>query len=80
MYLSQFGWLDPATKKIGSQSLIDIRKSIQDFQSFAGLNATGDLDEETVETMSLPRCGVRDKIGHDARRRKRYALQGIVAY
>lgn len=76
MYLSQFGWLDPTTKKIGSQSLIDIRKSIQDFQSFAGLNTTGELDQETVEMMSLPRCGVRDKIGHDARRRKRYALQG----
>lgn len=53
------------------------RKSIQDFQSFAGLNVTGEMNEETVETMSLPRCGVRDKIGHDARRRKRYALQGI---
>ncbi|CAL8075131.1 unnamed protein product [Orchesella dallaii] len=76
MYLSNFGWLDPSSKKIGSQSLIDIRKSIQDFQAFAGLNITGELDDETVETMSLPRCGVRDKIGHDARRRKRYALQG----
>jgi matrix metalloproteinase-14 (membrane-inserted) len=79
MYLSQFGWLDPSTKKMGTpgtEALIDLRKSISDFQSFAGLNVTGELDPETVELMGMPRCGVRDKVGHDARRRKRYALQG----
>lgn len=48
-----------------------------EFQSFAGLNATGDLDEETMELMQAPRCGVKDKVGFGSdTRSKRYALQG----
>ncbi|XP_017483196.1 PREDICTED: matrix metalloproteinase-14-like [Rhagoletis zephyria] len=52
--------------------------ALMDFQRFAGLNETGTLDEETVSMMGAPRCGNKDKIGHgeEARRRKRYALQG----
>ncbi|CAG7816605.1 unnamed protein product [Allacma fusca] len=76
MYLSQFGWLDPSARKPGSAALLDIRNAVKDFQSFAGLNQTGELDDETLQLMNMPRCGVRDKIGHDARRKKRYALQG----
>jgi len=36
------------------------------------------LDEHTMEMMNSPRCGNKDKVGHgeDAKRRKRYALQG----
>ena len=38
------------------------------------------MDDETVELMNTPRCGVKDIVGHGAttkrRRRKRYALQG----
>lgn len=38
---------------------------------------TGELDRETAETMNLPRCGVRDKVGYASdSRSKRYALQG----
>lgn len=38
---------------------------------------TGELDEETMELMSLPRCGVKDKVGFGTdSRSKRYALQG----
>ena len=35
------------------------------------------MDEDTLQVMNLPRCGVKDKVGFgtDARR-KRYALQG----
>lgn len=38
----------------------------------------GLLDEETINVMNAPRCGNKDKVGHseEARRRKRYALQG----
>ena len=38
----------------------------------------GILDSGTLELMNTPRCGNRDKVGHseDAKRRKRYALQG----
>ena len=64
--------------KAGSAALLDITSAIKDFQLFAGLNQTGELDEETVKMMGMPRCGVRDRVGHDAKRRKkRFALQGM---
>lgn len=38
---------------------------------------TGQLDKDTVDTMQLPRCGVKDKVGSGSdSRSKRYALQG----
>jgi len=80
MYLSRFGYLDPSLQNPTSGSLISgdtIRTAIAEFQSFAGLNATGILDEETAKLMGQPRCGVKDKIGKGgSARRKRYALQG----
>lgn len=37
----------------------------------------GELDPKTLEIMSLPRCGVKDKVGSGTdSRSKRYALQG----
>ena len=58
-----------------------LKKYIMEFQEFAGLNQTGELDEKTVKFMNMPRCGVKDKVGMDmsknhTRRAKRYALQG----
>ena len=51
---------------------------LKKFKIFAGLEVTGELDEQTVELMNTPRCGVKDKIrvSDDAKRKKRYALQG----
>ena len=48
--------------------------AVTDFQAFAGINQTGELDPLTVELMDTPRCGVRDIIGHGAtaKRKKRY--------
>jgi len=40
---------------------------------------TGELDNETMKWMHMPRCGVKDIIGSDhkdVRRKKRYVLQG----
>ncbi|KAB7503369.1 Matrix metalloproteinase-14 [Armadillidium nasatum] len=65
--------------KMGSLMSADsLKTAIMEFQAFAGLNITGDLDEETIFMMNMPRCGVKDKIGYgaNARRKKRYALQG----
>ncbi|XP_071455412.1 matrix metalloproteinase-14 isoform X2 [Hetaerina americana] len=79
-YLSQFGYLDASFKNPSSGALISeeaMKFAISEFQAFAGINVTGELDSETKELMSTPRCGVKDRvgIGHNARR-KRYALQG----
>ncbi|XP_065370544.1 stromelysin-3 isoform X3 [Calliphora vicina] len=80
IYLSQFGYLPASARNSANGGLLDANtwfKAVQDFQSFAGLNVTGDLDSETMELMSLPRCGVRDKVGFgNDNRSKRYALQG----
>ena len=59
-----------------------LKKYIMEFQQFAGLDQTGELDETTVKMMNMPRCGVKDKVGMNmnnhthTRRAKRYALQG----
>ncbi|XP_063224622.1 matrix metalloproteinase-14 isoform X3 [Bacillus rossius redtenbacheri] len=78
IYLSQFGYLPPAVRNRDTIMTEDtMRKAIAEFQAFAGLNITGELDEDTAHTMSLPRCGVKDKVGYGAdARTKRYALQG----
>lgn len=77
LYLSQYGYLSPS--RGNSSQLLDERsykKAIEDFQAFAGLDVTGELDEKTKTTMTLPRCGVKDKVGTGDNRSKRYALQG----
>nr|XP_019556504.1 matrix metalloproteinase-14 isoform X5 [Aedes albopictus] len=80
LYLSQFGYLSAKFRNPTSGSLLEKdtwEKAIMEFQSFAGLNVTGELDGDTMELMSLPRCGVRDKVGFGSdSRSKRYALQG----
>ena len=35
--------------------------AVKDFQQFAGLEVTGEMDPVTVELMGTPRCGVSDK-------------------
>nr|XP_014285519.1 matrix metalloproteinase-14-like [Halyomorpha halys] len=80
MYLSQFGYLPPSVRNPSSGMLLSeeaMTDAIKEFQAFAGLNVTGELDDDTQRTMSLPRCGVKDKVGFgtDARS-KRFALQG----
>merc|ERR1712066_661905 len=82
LYLSKYGYIQPSN---GTQALLTedrvkeyVARAVKDFQAFAGLNQTGELDPVTVELMGTPRCGVRDIIGHGAtaRRKKRYVLQG----
>lgn len=79
IYLSQFGYLPASARNPANSGLQDKQtwvNAIQEFQSFAGLNITGDLDDETLKLMSLPRCGVRDRVVTADSRSKRYALQG----
>ncbi|CAL4067849.1 unnamed protein product [Meganyctiphanes norvegica] len=80
LYLSKYGYLDPSATNPKSGALLSedaVRNSIREFQAFANLNQTGDLDDETIKMMNTPRCGVKDKVGYGSvARRKRYALQG----
>ena len=58
-YLTQYGYM----KKTTSHQLSSLQKldhAITKFQEFAGLDVTGQLNQETVEMMKKPRCGVKD--------------------
>lgn len=54
-----------------------VRKSLKEMQAFAGLPATGQLDERTLKLIRTPRCGLPDKDDDDfVKRRKRFTLRG----
>lgn len=77
-YLRKYGYLPPSDGR--SDNLISedyLKQAVSKFQRLAGLPITGIMDEETKNTMLLPRCGVSDTVGTgDRARRKRYALHG----
>lgn len=52
----------------------DYVEALKSFQAMANITVSGVLDEETVEMMNLPRCGMPDHMGHndEVRRKKRY--------
>jgi len=84
-YLKKFGYMTKS-KSVKSSSLQSLDRAISKFQEFSGLEPTGKLNEETIEFMQKPRCGVKDIIDEDEdtprlrlkinSRGKRYALQG----
>jgi len=80
MYLMKYGYMDVprgVQKSAPLMSQDGLRDYIREFQSFAGLPQTGDLDDNTVRLMNTPRCGVKDIVGKGlTTRKKRYALQG----
>ena len=82
IYLQKYGYIsnnDGKASQVKEENIGDfIKSAVKDFQAFAGLEETGDLDPVTVELMGTPRCGVRDKEreGKKNRRTKRYVLQG----
>ena len=81
MYLMKYGYMDIPRGEQRSANLLSpdgLKDYIKEFQAFAGLPRTGDLDEKTVQLMNTPRCGVKDIVGKGltTRRKKRYALQG----
>ena len=61
---------------LASLSIYGMTTYLKDFQAFANLPVTGKLDQDTVEMMEMPRCGVRDVRGYRRRRQKRYAVHG----
>jgi len=80
MYLMKYGYMDvpsPSAKTANLLSTDGLKDYLTDFQAFAGLPLTGELDNQTIHLMNMPRCGVKDKVGKGtAARKKRYALQG----
>ena len=66
----KYGYLDTgkASDPAKSAPLISsdgLKSYIEEFQAFANLSVTGQLDQETLEMMGRPRCGVKDFSGHD---------------
>ena len=88
LYLSKYGYIannDGKASQVKEENIKDfIKLAVKDFQAFAGLNQTGELDPVTVELMGTPRCGVRDRGQEEEEeeerggnsRQKRYVLQG----
>merc|ERR1719433_1124434 len=82
LYLSKYGYIsnnDGKASQVKEENIKDfIKSAVKDFQAFAGLNETGELDPVTVELMGTPRCGARDREREweSSGRSKRYVLQG----
>ena len=57
-YLTQYGYMRRSSSKVGALRRLD--QAISKFQEFAGLEVTGELNQETVTMMEMPRCGVKD--------------------
>ncbi|GJQ80925.1 hypothetical protein Trydic_g4742 [Trypoxylus dichotomus] len=81
-YLMKFGYLSSNVEGAGAlRTEESVKQALRNLQKFARLPVTGELDERTIELMSMPRCGVKDfgtttgnGNGGAAVRRKRYVL------
>ncbi|XP_052075011.1 matrilysin-like [Mytilus californianus] len=58
-YLEQFGYMSSA-KSFQLHSTSERTEALKSFQKFNNLPITGKLDQETVNKMNSPRCGVPD--------------------
>ena len=66
MYLMKYGYMDGHAKSNKSAPLLSrdgLRDYVEEFQTFAGLAVTGELDQGTLDLMRTPRCGVKDVVG-----------------
>merc|ERR1719309_439259 len=67
---------DTPQKSPGKGHRVSVEEAVKNFQEFAGLTATGELDDETIRLMSLPRCGVKDVIAPSSGNSSKYQVQG----
>ncbi|XP_049816596.1 uncharacterized protein LOC126263546 [Schistocerca nitens] len=57
-YLQEFGYLEAESTNIGEIS--DIKNALILFQKKFNLKPTGEIDQETLDLINKPRCGVED--------------------
>ena len=80
-YLTRFGYLPQSDLETGAlRTMQQLTDAIRNLQGFAGINMTGEIDEQTKKLMKQKRCGVQDvSLGFRNKRSirvKRYNLQG----
>lgn len=56
-YLYQFGYVNTS-----DSTIIDLQGALTRFQDFYGLPSDGSQNDETIELMNKPRCGVADPV------------------
>lgn len=57
-FLKYFGYLNG--KNVEQLTYEEFSKGVKDYQQFAGLKASGQLDQRTANAMQAPRCGICD--------------------
>lgn len=65
-YLAQFGYLpkpNPRKKLLLTEE--GVSKALKRLQKIGGINETGVLDDDTIELMKTPRCGLKDDLNDD---------------
>ena len=80
-YLTRFGYLPQSDIETGAlRTIQQLKDAVRNLQGFAGLNMTGDIDEDTRRLIRKKRCGVQDvSLGFRNKRAirvKRYNIQG----
>lgn len=65
-YLFRYGYLD----KPNESAITDLEHGIAHFQDFYGLEVDGTLNNETLDLMQRPRCGMADPSSYEVTRHK----------
>ena len=66
-YLTKYGYVPPS--KTGSLTTAGgemskyMKDALTEMQAFLGIEQTGEIDEETLELIGRPRCGMKDRQG-----------------
>uniref|UniRef100_A0A673MJM1 Collagenase 3-like n=1 Tax=Sinocyclocheilus rhinocerous TaxID=307959 RepID=A0A673MJM1_9TELE len=78
-YLSKF-YRDLNATKFRSRMMPDLEDELKAMQKFFGLEVTGKLDSNTLETMKQPRCGVTDVARYEHFQGRPRWKQSVVTY